>query len=393
MNKYIVTINHVTYEIKKKDTIENICKSIGITIPTIHLGKEDISKVEVNTDKYLVDARTYFIENNMIINTNSIKVRRYIRRTINKLHNSLKISCDKCLVINCPLKNEFKKYSLELNKVCDFKLCNYYKQGIKSEILFEQEHHESLQEILKDKSIHKVAVVDDALTSKIDEIYEKGFNEVITKDFGKKLKMVEECARVLNLISKSLDGDENALPYVIVENKEDLSKLPEQIKNNVLYKDSLYDIYDKVFKNVINSSKVKVIYISKNCYQETKNRTVVTFDYLMKLEDVENQKHDNITKILKLDNNKVNYNSFINYFIDIMKSKDVLTKDIYQTDYVNIKVKNKTFKIANYNYSKELDSDIILVLEKDKKEIAASFIKDVDINSIYKNYLKEPGNL
>ena len=72
MNKIIITINHVTYEIDKKDTILNVCKKIGISIPTIHLGKDDISKVEVNTNNYLVDARTTQIENDMIINTNSL---------------------------------------------------------------------------------------------------------------------------------------------------------------------------------------------------------------------------------------------------------------------------------------------------------------------------------
>lgn len=393
MNKIIITINHVTYEIDKKDTILNVCKKIGISIPTIHLGKDDISKVEVNTNNYLVDARTTQVENDMIINTNSLKVRRYISKTIYKLHNSLDISCINCQVLNCPLKKYFNRFNLRLDKVNNFKLCNYYKQGIKSKILVERENHETLQDILKDKTIHKVAVIEEKLISKIDDIYKKGFNEIINQEFAKKIKIVEECASCLNYISRYLDKDEDALPCVIVENPKQINDLPVQIQDKVIYKKTIYDIYDLIFKNVINSNKVKVIYISSEDYEETENRIVVTYDYLMNLADIKNSKHDNISKILKLDSNVINYNSFVNYFIDIMKSKDILNKDIYSTDFINIKVKNKTFKIANYNYSKELDSDIILVLEKDKKEITKSFIKDVDINNIYKNYLKEPGKL
>ena len=194
MNKYIVTINHVTYEITKKDTIENICKKIGITIPTIHLGSNDISKVEVNTSNYLVDARITLIENNMVIYTNSIKVRRYIRKNIEKLYNTLNISCHACPVLNCFLKQQFKKYNYNLEKTNNYELCNYYKQGIKSDLLIEKEHHETLQELLKDKTIHKVAVIEETLKDKIDSLYKKGFNEVINQELSQKIKMVEACS-------------------------------------------------------------------------------------------------------------------------------------------------------------------------------------------------------
>lgn len=392
MKKYHVMINHVLYEFDKKDTVYNICKSININIPTLYLGNNDISKVEINTSPYLQDPKKIMIEDFLVVNTNSIKVRRNIRKVIYNLHNSLDVSCDNCKVLNCNLKAYFKKYYLLLNKTSDFKLCNYYKQGIKADILIEEEHHFNLESILNDKSVHKVAVVDDALASKISEIYKKGFNEVITQSFFKKLKMAEELASCLKIIASSLDNEENMLPCVILENKKDVNILPTNLINKVVYKADIYDIADKVFDKVIDNSKVKVIYITTSDYLDS-NRIMVTYDYLMNLKDINNLKYDNITKILKLDNKYINYNSFVNYFIDVLKSKDLLSKDIYQEESINVHVKNKTFKIQNFRNSNTIDGDIILVLNQAKEPITESFIKDNDINNIYKNYLKEPGKL
>lgn len=383
-----ICINDNTYEIENKKSIYDTCNDLGIEIPTVYL-EDDITFVEANGN--LIDATDVLVEDNMIIYTNSSLVEDFIYDRIIKLHTLLNVDCKSCKVHNCPLKHQFNKYDL-VGGVNIYTDCMYYKNGIVSGVLKEKEEHIELDKILNNKHIHKVAIIDRNMKAKKAQILNKGFNEVITNDFIKKFKIVEESALILEKIAKNIDKKDNNLPCVVLEDCKYIKYLPESLKNNVVRVDDYIEITKRIFDLSVDASKVEFIFVTDNEYDNKTNK-VVTLEYLLNLPDVESSKIDNITKLLKLDDKEINYNSFINYLIDICHTKQIHLNDIYSNKEFVLKLKEKEIRIINYLLSDSLDGDIILVLSQEPRSMTPSIITDQDINYIYQNYIKEPGKL
>ncbi len=387
MEKYKVTINNSEYEFDEQISIYEACKCLDVYIPTIYL-QDDINYVEVNNELVWADT---LIEDQMNIITNSDFVTSYIENKIKELHAKLKTSCETCSVVNCPLKEQFNKFNLQDNG-SSYKDCSYYQNGTRSGILKEVEIHKGLDELLNNPNYHKVAIIDYNMKAKKGEILNKGFNEVITSDSFKKFKIVEESALFLEEIAKSLDKRPNLLPVYILEDSALKYFVPKEKRNNIINVGSLIDITKKVINLSLDSSKIKFIYITNDSF-DNENNEEVTFTYLSTLPDVDNLKIDNLTKQLKLVDKEINYNSFVNYLLEILKVKQNFKEDIYQLSDYEIKCKGRTIKLANIRYSNCEGADAVLVLKNQANNNTPSFIDDKDVNYIYKNYLKKTGVL
>lgn len=387
MEKYKVTINNVEYEFENQLSIHDACMQMNICIPTIYL-QDDINYVEVNNELIQDDT---LIMDQMNILTDSELVNSFVENKIKELHAKLKTSCQTCSVINCPLKEQFNKFHLQDNG-STYKECSYYQNGTRNKILKEVEVHNGLEDLLNNPNFHKVAIIDFEASPKKGEILNKGFNEVITSDYFKKFKIVEESALFLEEIAKSLDKRPNLLPAYILEDSSLKYLVPKAQRKNIINVGSLIDIIRKIINLSLDASKIKFVYITEDNFNNENNEEI-TFAYLQSLPDVENLKIDNLTKQLKLVEKEVNYNSFINYLNDILKSKQTFNSDIYQLSDYEIKCKGRTIKIANIRYSDCNNADAILVLKDQAKNNTPSFIDDKDVNYIYKNYLKKTGVL
>lgn len=390
MNKYNITINKAIYEIDSIESIYNVCLKLGINIPSIYLN-DDICFVEVNGE--LVDSTKAMIEEGMIIETYSELVNNFILDKISKLHSKLDNSCTNCPVIECPLKKYFIQFNLELNKSNSFKECMYYSNGIKNNVLAEKECHTLLKNILGDKNLHKVAIIDKNMEPKKALILNKGFNEVITSDYFKKFKIVEESALILKEIAKGLEKREFKKPCVVLEDYKDISLVPYNIRKNIIRVGTIEDIAKRILDLVLDTNEIKYFFITDDDFDNI-NDTKITLEYISNLEDVESSENKILEKELRLDHKEVNYNSFVSYLNDLFGFKQTIKNDIYNssTEYI-YKIHNKTIKLVNYLNTNLEDADIVLVLKEDNKNITSSVLYDVDVNYIYKNYIKEPGNL
>lgn len=254
------------------------------------------------------------------------------------------------------------------------------------------EHHENLKDILSNRHIHKLAIIDEKMSPKKAQILSKGFNEVITKDFLKKFKIIEESALIIKEITRSLDNLTFKKPIVILEEDSLINLVPNHLIKNIINVGSYNHIINAIFKASLDASLIEYVFITEDVYNNKTNKEV-TFSYLEKIEDIESSNIDNVKKLLKVEENKVNYNSLINYLIDILKTKQVLDKDIYQSGEFLLKPKGKTIKIVNLLKGDITDADIVLVLKDEECEITKSILHDKDVNYIYQNYLKEPGRI
>ena len=387
MSIYKIKLNDTEYLFEEQKSISDVCKLASINLPSIYLN-DDIDVVEI--DGSIFNSST-LIEDNMEISTNSKNVYNYIENKIREIHAKLSTSCQTCSVVDCPLKQQFNLFNLSDNGTT-YKDCAYYQNGIRSNVLYEVENHIGLEQLLTNKNIHKVAIIDYNMKAKTGEILNKGFNEVITSDFVKKFKIIEESALILEEIAKSLDKRPNLLPVYVLEDNSLKHLLNKEQQKHLINVGSLIDITRKVFKVSLDYQKVEFIYITNNSFNNETNQEV-TFDYLMTLPNIESSKINNITKMLRLNDVQINYNSFVNYLIDIFKSKQKFTSDIYQLDDYEIKLKGKTIKLSNIRYSECKDSDIILVLNEKSEANTPSILYDEDVNYVYKNFLKKPGDL
>ena len=387
MNKYSVFINDVQYEFEEKISILEACKSIGITLPTIYLN-DDIDYVFANSN---IVSSSLLIEDMMNIYTSSIELDMYIENIVKELHAKLKTSCSTCSVVNCPLKEQFNKYHLTDNGA-SYKDCTYYQNGVFSKVLKEVEKHDGLEQMLSDRNIHKVAIIEQNMKPKTADILNKGFNEVITSDFVKKFKIIEESALFLKEMAKSLDKRENLLPVYILEDSSYKRYVQKENHKNIINVGSLVDLATKIFKATLEYEKIAFVFITENRFNNETNKEV-TYEYLMSLPNVESPKINNITNKLKLDNKEVNYNSFVNYLIEILKSKQTFNLDIYNISDYEIKLRGKTIKISNLRHSDCASSDIILVLDDVVCTNTPSVLNDNDVNYVYKNFIKKPGEL
>lgn len=286
------------------------------------------------------------------------------------------------IFINGLLKDATSTY-LENNAIID---------TISKELYFALEEHPNLNTLLKNKNIHKLAIIDKKMSPKTAQILNKGFNEVITKDFIRKFKIIEESALILKEIARLLDGLTFKKPMVILEDDSLINLVPNELLKNIVNVGSFEYITKQIFKATLDEKLIEFVYITEDKYNNKTNKEV-TFSYLETLEDVACSSIDNVHRLLKVVDEEVNYNSFVNYLIDILKTKQTLTKDIYQTDEFVLTLGNKQIKIVNLLKGNVLDADIILVLKDESMNITKSVLKDVDVNYIYQNYLKEPGKI
>lgn len=392
MEKIKVFINDFEYEIDYINTIYNICEDLGIDIPTLYL-ENDISYVSVNGE--IINANLTNVENNMSIYTNTQEIQNLLENRINNMHDKTIHNCLKCPVINCNLLKMYNKFNLSLDKGNTYKECEYYLNGVKQGILKVKEQHVGLEEILKDKSIHKVAIIDRKMSPKKAEILSRGFNEVITNDFVKKFKIIEESALILEEIAKGIDKRENKLPCCVLEDKSLINKVPFNLRKNIINVGTIEELTKRILTCSVDFDKVKCFFIKEDEFDNETNE-IITLDYLLTLPLVDNIKVDNIQKLLKLDDKEVNYNTFVKHMLDIFKSKRVKSKqdddlDIYQTSLCVINTYKKDIVIVNANQL--MVGDIILFLSDEPHQITDSIIDDNDVNYIYKNYIKYPGNL
>lgn len=387
MDNYKIYINNNQFEFDKQISIKEACINVGINIPTIYL-TDDIDFVEVNES--LVNSST-LIEDEMNIYTESELVSNFVENKIKELHAKLSVSCDSCSVSNCPLKEQFNKFHLSDNG-STYKECTYYQNGVLSNVLVEEESHIGLEEMLTNKNIHKVAIIDYEMKPKMAEILNKGFNEVITSDFVKKFKIIEESALILKEIAKSLDKRENLLPVYILEDLSLKHLVKKEFHKNIINVGSIVELTNKIFKVSLEADKIFFVYITQDKFNNESIQEI-TFDYLMTLPNIESAEINNISKQLKLDDKEINYNSFVNYLIDIFNSKQKFIEDIYNLSDYEIKLKGKTVKISNIRYSNCDGSDIVLVLENKQCHNTSSMLNDNDVNYVYKNFIKKPGEL
>ena len=155
---------------------------------------------------------------------------------------------------------------------------------------------------------------------------------------------------------------------------------------------SLADIAKRLFTISLDYQDIRLIFVTENEFDNSSSE-VITYDYLMELEEINNLEINNIAKLLKIDFKEVNYNSFVKHMVDIFKTKQNCDIDIYQTAEYTINLNKQEIKITNYNFNQQENTHVILFLDNESKNITGSIIDDVDVNYVYKNYIKYPGNM
>ena len=388
MEKIKIFIDDVEYLVNDIDTIYNTCKNLGIDVPTLYL-ENDISYVVAN-DQH-VDATKELICYDIRIYINHNATSEDEKNRICNLYNMTKHNCTLCPATNCKLSKMYDKYELNKEKEDTYLNCAYFKKGVKTHVLNLVEVHPSLEDVLKDKNIHKVAIIDRNLSPKKAEILNRGFNEVITNDFVKKFKIIEESTLILKEIAKDIDKRENKLPCCILEDDSLKSYVPHELRKNIINVGTLEDLTKRILTYSVDVEKVKVVFIKENDFVNYSNE-IVSLDYILNLPTVDNLIVDNISKLLKLDDKEVNYNTFIKHMLDIFKSKQEYKVDIYKTPSYVINLGKKDIVIKNGRLSCE-NANILLFLSSDAHNITESIIDDNDVNYIYKNYIKYPGTL
>lgn len=259
---------------------------------------------------------------------------------------------------------------------------------------------EKLIEKLENKNIYKIAIVDDGLCLHQEEIYNKGFNEILNLNLARKIKYIEEIEQTLKRISLKFDSKDAKLPCVIVEDDETFELVKESDFNSYLVSDNTtLDIYEKII--TLLKINVFVIYITNQNIEKTKHIEKIRFNELIQLPNIENERKSNLKEKLKItDEELINYNNFISTFMETLRCKKTLDKNIYEEKEITFEAFKQEFRIAIVKSLDELQiaieekkSDIVIYINENKPNNSRSILTDDDVNYIYTKYLNEPGKI
>ena len=363
----MIWINDKSYEFINNMTIFTFLKDHKIFLPALNddLSKTDneLCMVEIENQRELVNAKTTYLEDEMIIHTNSQKVYDYLNEYI---YNPLKASTDPSLEINA------NDYNILL---CD-----------------EELYDECL---LKYKNTY--------------------FNDIVTTQMGKMIFLVEASNQMMLHIEKNLQNKKHSnlviSDYSIIRYPKSLQvnlKEPEEILAQLIK--NYYKVALKITKEIkivyITNKKEKLISsYAKNIQYKSFIDYIVNYDDFILNESFEVSYDGLISKALyfrPIDKKNICYQDFFNIFKDMgfkEKSFSIVTnedaKEVVAT-YQGFTVKCLfTTKFLSPSKIQKTDYDFIFIISTNDLTIISkekNILKDDNLNKIYRKILIKPNS-